>query len=107
GTRAPDPDRRGVHREERGDHLAAYQIPDLEVPEELADVDRDRLQQTIEFVRIRVHDQRVVAVSVDRARPHPHRDPAAEALLLVSVAVELRPPPDDELERAELLRVLG
>ena len=69
----------------------------LPVPEELGDVDRQRVEQPVVLGAVGVEHARVVRVRVHAARAHAHRDAPAQALLLVARAAEAA--------LAEILRV--
>ena len=60
----------------------------LPVPEELRDVDRQRVEQLVVLGAVAVEDARVVGVGVHPAGAHAHGDAPAQALVLVARAAE-------------------
>src|SRR5690606_8705309 len=87
---APDADFRCVQREEGRHDLLAERLPDLVVPKELADVDRHRREEALEFLRIALQDGGVIRVAMRAACAHAYGQSSPQALLLVSLGVEPR-----------------
>ncbi len=71
-----------------GEQVPAQPFPGFPVAEELGDVDGERIQQPVEFLRLLIQQRHVVGVAVHPAGAHPHRDPAAEAAVLVGADIE-------------------
>ena len=73
---------------ERGNHALAQHGVRLPVPEQLRDVDRQRVEQLVVLGVIVVEHACVLGVRVHAPRAHAHRDAAAQALVLVARAAE-------------------
>src|SRR5690606_24000684 len=78
-TGTPDTDGSALQRE-RGEREARRRLPHFGIAEQLADVDRDRIEQARVLAGIALEQLRVFAVAVHAARAHAHRDAPAQAL---------------------------
>jgi hypothetical protein len=99
---APDIDARRVNRGESGQNDAFQRCPYVRVPEELADIDGDGIDESRVLLRIVLEQRTVLAVAVHLPGAHANRDATAQATFLVAVAAEAGLPFDLVLERTQL-----
>src|SRR5689334_6585290 len=64
--------------------MLGQRLVDRPVAEQLGDIDRKRVEQSVVFTAVAVEDASVIMIRVHASRSHAHRDAASQTLLLVA-----------------------
>src|SRR5678816_4754474 len=74
--------------QEYRDHRSGHRIERRPVPEQLCDVDGERVEQPLVLRRVSIQERGVVREPMNAPSSHTHRDAPAETPLLVCAAPE-------------------